>query len=244
MNQISFEPAKAREKIITGHIDDDGERDRGGADDGDDRAAQLALLEVPEWRDAIYSRIVQRVGERTYWEQWAGDIAEIHEKQVLRIQATLEEREGSAAGAEFARFLTALRANLNEGITAEDAVSMLSQHLITKPVFAAPLVAMPFAERNPVAQVMDRMVQALGGEQLQAELETLDGFYRSVARRAEGIGSDEGKQRIITELYEQFFRKAFKKTAESLGIVYTPVEIVDFIIRAATMRCAPPSARA
>ncbi len=103
VNQISFEPAKAREKIINGHIDDDGERDRGGADDGDDRAAQLALLEVPEWRDAIYSRIVQRVGERTYWEQWAGDIAEIHEKQVLRIQATLE-REGSAAGAEFARF--------------------------------------------------------------------------------------------------------------------------------------------
>ncbi len=110
---------------------------------------------------------------------------------------------------------------------------MLSQHLITKPVFAALFGGYAFAERNPVSQVMDRMVQALGGEQLQAELETLDGFYRSVARRAEGIGSDEGKQRIITELYEQFFRKAFKKTAESLGIVYTPVEIVDFIIRAA-----------
>lgn len=232
VNQISFEPAKAREKIITGHIDDDGERDGGGADDGEDRATQLALLDVPEWRDAIYSRIVQKVGERTYWEQWAGDIAEIHEKQVLRIQATLE-RDGSAAGTEFARFLTALRANLNEGITAEDAISMLSQHLITKPVFEALFGGYAFAERNPVSQVMDRMVRALGGEQLQAELETLDGFYRSVARRAEGVGSDEGKQRIITELYEQFFRKAFKKTAESLGIVYTPVEIVDFIIRAA-----------
>ncbi len=232
VNQISFEPAKAREKIITGHIDDDGERDGGGADDGEDHATQLALLDVPEWRDAIYSRIVQKVGERTYWEQWAGDIAEIHDKQVERIRATIE-RDGSTAGTEFDRFLTALRANLNEGITAEDAISMLSQHLITKPVFAALFGGYAFAERNPVSQVMDRMVQALGGEQLQAELETLNGFYRSVARRAEGIGSDEGKQRIITELYEQFFRKAFKKTAESLGIVYTPVEIVDFIIRAA-----------
>lgn len=48
--------------------------------------------------------------------------------------------------------------------------------------------------------------------------------------RAAGVDSDTGRQRIITELYERFFKAAFPKMAERLGIVYTPIEIVDFII--------------
>ena len=56
-------------------------------------------------------------------------------------------------------------------------------------------------------------------------------FYASVRRRVEGIDNAEGKQRVIVELYERFFKVAYPKVAESLGIVYTPVEIVDFIIR-------------
>lgn len=48
--------------------------------------------------------------------------------------------------------------------------------------------------------------------------------------RAEGIDSAAGKQKIVVELYDKFFRNAFPKMAERLGIVYTPVEVVDFII--------------
>ena len=54
--------------------------------------------------------------------------------------------------------------------------------------------------------------------------------YDSVKKRASGIDNAEGKQQIIIELYNKFFKTAFPKLAERLGIVYTPVEVVDFII--------------
>ncbi len=50
--------------------------------------------------------------------------------------------------------------------------------------------------------------------------------------RAEGIDNHEGRQRVIVELYDKFFKTALPKTANALGIVYTPIEVVDFIIRA------------
>ncbi|MFM6608103.1 MAG: hypothetical protein ACKPJQ_01410, partial [Dolichospermum sp.] len=64
-------------------------------------------------------------------------------------------------------------------------------------------------------------------------MQTLEKFYQSVRERASGIDNAEGKQRIIIELYDKFFRAAFPKLVERLGIVYTPVEVVDFIIKSA-----------
>ena len=54
-------------------------------------------------------------------------------------------------------------------------------------------------------------------------------FYDSVRQRCEGIDNAPAKQKIIIELYDKFFKKALSKTVDKLGIVYTPVEIVDFI---------------
>ena len=109
---------------------------------------------------------------------------------------------------------------------------MLSQHLITKPVFDALFEGYDFAASNPVSQVMETMIHTLEGNNLSAETDQLNDFYASVARRASGIENAEGKQRIITELYENFFKQAFPKQADALGVVYTPTEVIDFIIRA------------
>jgi predicted helicase len=68
------------------------------------------------------------------------------------------------------------------------------------------------------------------GSNLAEQDETLQKFYDSVRTRAQGIDNSEGKQRIIIELYDKFFKTAFPKMVEKLGIVYTPVEVVDFII--------------
>ena len=108
---------------------------------------------------------------------------------------------------------------------------MLSQHMITRPVFDALFGGQEFTQHNPVSRVMQRMVDELEGFGLEAETAELAGFYDSVRRRVEGIDNAEGKQRVVVELYERFFKVAYPKVAESLGIVYTPVEIVDFIIR-------------
>ncbi|MFF0461170.1 DEAD/DEAH box helicase [Streptomyces mexicanus] len=186
-------------------------------------------LEFDEaWRTAIYARIVDKVGERTYWEQWAKDIALIAERHVARIKAGLTDPRKAEA---FKEFTDELRANINPGVTDSDAIDMLAQHLITKPVFDALFQDYAFAEHNPVSQAMQRMLDVLDDDTISAEAKTLQGFYESVRVRAEGITDHEGRQRVITELYEKFFKTALPKTADSLGIVYTPTEVVDFILR-------------
>ncbi|MFM6752817.1 MAG: Eco57I restriction-modification methylase domain-containing protein, partial [Dolichospermum sp.] len=114
-----------------------------------------------------------------------------------------------------------------------EAIEMLSQHLITKPVFDALFEGYEFTKFNPVSQTMQRMLDVLEGQSLQKDVQTLEKFYQSVRERASGIDNAEGKQRIIIELYDKFFRAAFPKLVERLGIVYTPVEVVDFIIKSA-----------
>ena len=197
-------------------------------------AAQLVFQGLDEerleqWREAIYAKIVDRCGERRYWEQWADSVSDIARRHHERITAIIEQPGG--AGDQFHEFVDALRGNLNESITDDDAAGMLSQHLITKPVFDALFGGSRFAELNPVSQAMQGMIDALADQGLEAETEELNDFYASVRRRAEGIDNAEGRQRVAIELYDNFFRKAFPKDAERLGFVYTPVEIVDFIIR-------------
>ncbi|WP_338017169.1 type ISP restriction/modification enzyme [Kocuria marina] len=201
-----------------------------------DQNGEQTVLDLPfenaqEWRDAIYAKIVQRVGDREYWENWSATIAEVAAKHTERITALVAQDPSPEVAEQFDTFVAALRANLNDGISTTDAISMLSQHLITRPVFDALFEGYDFAAHNPVSVVMQRMVDTLAGNNLESETATLQSFYDSVQRRATGIDNPEGKQRIITELYENFFTKAFPKQADAMGIVYTPVEIVDFILR-------------
>ncbi|WJY69104.1 DEAD/DEAH box helicase [Corynebacterium auris] len=195
-------------------------------------AKQVALFSLEQWQEAIYTKLVDKVGTRTYWEDWADDVATIAQSHITRIKALLNDAN-PALTTEFTRFVEGLRGNLNDSITEDEAISMLSQHLITAPVFDALFEGHSFTQHNPVAQVMQRMTDALEAAHLETETESLEKFYESVRVRASEVSSASGKQQVIKELYERFFQKAFKKQAESLGIVYTPVEIVDFILRAA-----------
>lgn len=200
--------------------------------DNDELTQQLALFSLEEWQEAIYTKLVDKVGTRTYWEDWADDVATIAGNQITRIKALVDGADATLR-TEFDSFVEGLRNNLNDGISEDDAISMLSQHLITAPVFNALFENHDFITHNPVAQVMEKMVGALYKANLDTETESLEKFYESVRVRASEVNSASGKQQVIKELYERFFQKAFKKQAESLGIVYTPVEIVDFILRAA-----------
>ncbi|MFT4015041.1 MAG: N-6 DNA methylase, partial [Paracoccus sp. (in: a-proteobacteria)] len=136
----------------------------------------------------------------------------------------------TAERASFETFLGEIRDDLNDSITEPEAVEMLAQHLITRPVFDALFEGYSFAEANPVSQAMQAVLSALNEHNLAKEAESLSQFYDSVKRRAEGIDNATAKQKIIVELYDKFFQNAFPKLRDKLGIVYTPVEVVDFII--------------
>jgi predicted helicase len=228
VNKIELNSARDDKLQVIGVPTGEGEGRNGG--EASYHQGQLALTWSDEWRDAIYARIVTKVGERTYWEDWARDIAVIADRHVTRIKALLGDPRLDIAPL-FDSFLAGLRANLNDGISRDNAVEMLAQHIITKPVFDALFEGYDFAAHNPVSLVMQEMLDALDKQGIEKETDTLDRFYASVRMRAAGIDNAEGKQQIITQLYEKFFKNAFPKAAESLGIVYTPVQIVDFILR-------------
>lgn len=197
----------------------------------EDIAVQLPL-ELDAWRNAILAQVVKKCGDRLYWENWTKDVAQIAQRSTKRIQARVDElhRKGDDSFTEFHR---GLRRNINPSISEEDAIDMLSQHLITQPVFNALFEGYDFAKQNPVSISMQKMIDRLREADIQAETQGLEEFYRSVANRAAGIDNMEGKQRVINELYEKFFGTAFPRMAERLGIVYTPTEVIDFILHSA-----------
>ncbi|WP_240148228.1 type ISP restriction/modification enzyme [Diaminobutyricibacter tongyongensis] len=185
-----------------------------------------------DWQSAIYAKIVDKVGERDYWENWAKDVAEIAGRQMTRITGLVDGSNPDLRTA-FTRFVKGLQDNLNPSITEAQAVEMLSQHLITQPVFDALFSEHAFSDHNPVSQVMQGMVNALEQQNLDTETTDLTNFYAGVQRAVTGITDAAGKQTTIKRLYEKFFTGAFRNTSERLGIVYTPNEIVDFILRSA-----------
>lgn len=191
------------------------------------RQLSMNFDELQKWKDSIYAKIVKKCGSRRYWETWAKDIAEIADRHINEIKILTENPE---IAKKFNEFLVSLQRNLNSSIEKEDAIEMLAEHMITKPVFDALFEDYEFINSNPVSIIMQDMLAVLDEKALDKEQETLDKFYFSVQERAKGIDNSEGKQKIVIELYEQFFKKALPKQVAKLGIVYTPIQVVDFIL--------------
>lgn len=208
--------------------DDEDDRSDGDSKPKDDTPFQGAF-EFDEFSKAIMAKIVKKCGRRDYWENWAGDIAKIAQTHINRITG-LVEKEGTPERAAFEGFIAEIRDDLNDSISDGEAIEMLAQHLITRPVFDALFESYSFAQNNPVSKAMEAVLDALDEHNIEKEIDSLQRFYDSVKRRAAGIDKAEAKQKIIVELYDKFFRNAFPKMTERLGIVYTPVEVVDFII--------------
>jgi predicted helicase len=234
VNQINLNKRRPTSKLMIGATETtfrNGEpvsRDPAEVDTRANAAAVQLRLQFEELQSVVYARLVKKVGDRLYWEQWANTVAEIAARQIARIKTLIQTNEEQRKA--FEDFLAGLRRNINPSIADDDAIQMLSQHIITRPVFDALFEGYEFAANNPVSVSMNSMLAALHGEQMGDDDETLQRFYDFVRRTLKGLDNAEAKQGVIVRLYENFFAKAFKKMVERLGIVYTPVEVVDFII--------------
>lgn len=178
---------------------------------------------------AIYGKSVQKVGDRRYLEDWSKDVADIARRHIQGIEFTLEQNPDSKYA--FEKFLQSLQHNINESIDQSQAIEMLAQHLITLPIFDALFGEYSFVKNNPVSSAMEQIVEELSQFGFEKEQKELQPFYDSVRLRAEGIDNAQAKQKIIITLYDKFFSTGFKSTTERLGIVFTPVEVVDFIVK-------------
>ena len=202
-----------------------------GHDLTDDPELLFPALDLPP--GAIYAKIVEKCGDRKYWETWAKDVADIFSRLFTRINGLLEDPENSTLLEWFGAFHDELKVSINESINRDDAIYMMAQHIITRPVFEALFEKYDFAGKNPVAQSLDSLNRDFGEFGLENETRDLSGFYESVQLRARGLDNSEARQHVLMELYEKFFATAMKKDAARLGIVYTPVEVVDFILASA-----------
>ena len=185
-----------------------------------------------EWEaveGAIYGKIVQKVGDRRYLEDWSKDVAEIARRHIQGIEIILKQNRKSKVA--FDKFLRSLQHNINESIDQDQAIEMLAQHLITLPIFDTLFGEYGFVNNNPVSSAMEQIIEELSQYGFEKEQKELQPFYDSVRLRAEGIDNAQAKQKIIITLYDKFFSTGFKSTTERLGIVFTPVEVVDFIVK-------------
>ena len=211
---------------VMGH-ETDGEAVDGAKQLTQEEIAQELEIRFGKMQEGIYAKLVEKVGDRLYWENWAKKVGDIAQKFIYRINELIKSGKATK---EFDEFLKGLQQNINPSVDKEQAIEMIAQHMITRPVFDALFERYRFVENNAVSRSMQKMLDLLEKEELDRDTEALANFYADVRKNVSDIDNLEGKQSIIKTLYEKFFKGAFPKTVDKLGIVYTPVECVDFII--------------
>ena len=237
VNKIELSKKKPRNILFGGvgasRRDDEQHSDGDGRSRSLSAAEQLAeqlALSFNDLQNVFYAKLVTRVGTKRYWELWAKDIAQIAEQHIGRIKALIADNGRHRRA--FDQFMRGLHRNINPGLSEQDAIEMLSQHIISRPVFEALFENYQFAASNPISRSMQKMLDLLDDEtKTEEEHQKLQKFYDYVRTTVGNIPDAEGRQRIIIELYDKFFKVASPRTVDKLGIVYTPVEVVDFIIR-------------
>ncbi|MBR0128899.1 MAG: DEAD/DEAH box helicase family protein, partial [Neisseriaceae bacterium] len=186
--------------------------------------------EIDAVSDAIYAKIVKNCGNSKQWEEWAEEVSVIAEKHIAQIKTILADKNNTAQIQAFETFSGSLKNDLNKSLSDEEIVQMLAQHIITEPVFKALFSGSPFVENNQVSQAIKPVLAALSVDTHWQDKKELQHFYDRVEMKIKGIKTLPARQALIKDLYDNFFNKAFAKMAEKLGIVYTPIEVVDFII--------------
>lgn len=237
VNQINLNKRRDPKIIVGGIPKGQHNIGQGAAEGGDDDAVTMSDGDIAKQlelrfgtlQDGIYARIVEKVGDKMYWENWSKQIGQIALRFIERINRLVQENE--QAKEYFGKYLSELQENINPSVDKEQGIEMLAQHMITKPIFDALFKDYQFVNNNAVSRSMEKMILLLEKEGFEMDTEVLDKFYTSVRNNVSSIDNLEGKQTIIKNIYEKFFKGAFPKTVEKLGIVYTPVECVDFILR-------------
>lgn len=181
------------------------------------------------------ARLVAKCGTTGYWDDWAGTVARIYKKTRQAVEQAVS-REGKARDL-FNGFLESLRGTLDPKISEKEAISMVSSHLVTGPVFdalfgqTADAQGHCFADLNPVSRAMKPIATALRPLVEETDSENqLERLYSQVRVAASAVRDDPAaRQALVRDLYEKFFKTAFDRQAKKLGVVYTPTEIVDWI---------------
>ncbi|GAA9108469.1 DEAD/DEAH box helicase [Helicobacter pylori] len=211
----------------TNQDDEELQKDKTDKTKQDPKQAQKTLFDailLQDLANAVYNVMPTKLGDRNYWENFTKKTGNIARTLNNRLKDIFEKNPEIFHG-----FLDSLKGNIHQNIKEDEALDMITSHIITKPIFDA-----IFGDniKNPISKALDKMVQKLATLGLEGETKDLKNLYESVKTEAMHAKSQKSQQELIKNLYNTFFKVAFRKQSEKLGIVYTPIEVVDFILRA------------
>ena len=195
---------------------------------------QLALDEVLAQK--VASAVVEFVGDRQYWPSWGRRTADVC--RLVRRHLDAEAADKPEVREALVGFARAMAETAIPSFTEADAREMIAQHVVTMPVFNAFFAENRFAKQNPVSRHIDSLLTRLAaaGVRFDRRIESLRGNYERITAGLSEASSEEKLDRL-RQVYEGFFKAAIPDVVERLGIVYTPLPLVDFVLRSVDAVC-------
>ncbi len=200
--------------------------------------------------ERVASKMVERCGDRKMWPSWGARAAGVCREVRKKVDAQLTDSGTTEA---FEEFVDALRSTVGDHLTEDQAAEMVAQHVVTIPIFDCLFADSQFANANPISVAINNLLSnfaptddpatasqsgtTLAMELFEEELRPLTRAYHTMRTVFEGALTPAAKVDVLREVYDGFFQAAMDDVVKRLGIVYTPVEIVDFIIRSADAVC-------
>ena len=150
----------------------------------------------------------------------------------LREAVEQAENENSDYQAAAGDFLALCRQSISPDVTEDDVREMLLQHILTKDIFLRVFAEDQFHKENDIAQRLDALEgKFFTGDVRREAIDRLRSYYGVIGRAADEIADYAEKQGFLKAIYEDFYKAYNPAAADRLGVVYTPNEVVDFIIR-------------
>ena len=152
------------------------------------------------------------------------------------LREAVEEAEADNRGyvAAAADFLELCRQSISPEVSAADVREMLLQHVLTKDIFLRVFAEDQFHRENDIARRLDGLERTFfTGDVRRQAIDRLRAYYGAIGRAADDIADYAEKQGFLKAVYEDFYKAYNPAAADRLGVVYTPNEVVDFIIRGA-----------
>ena len=150
----------------------------------------------------------------------------------LRGAIEAAESDNSDYRAASADFLTQCRQSISPEVSEADVREMLLQHILTRDIFLRVFGEDQFHRENNIARQLDVLEQTFfTGDVRREAIDRLRLYYGAIGRAADEIADYAEKQGFLKAMYEDFYKAYNPAAADRLGVVYTPNEVVDFIIR-------------
>ncbi len=205
-------------------------------DKDSDRHARRAMEQMRfQLTQQLASVIVDRVGDKKMWPRWGQRAAKVCADVRSRLKTALDDQVCRQA---FDELVYEMKKVMGDYVTATQTQEMVAQHIVTIPVFDA-MFHGKFAQLNPISIRISQLLDILKSRcvDFAGDLAPLQRAYDRIEEVFEAAEEVDKKTDVLREIYDGFFKEAMPDAVKQLGIVYTPVQIVDFIIRSAAAIC-------